>query len=167
MIHISLPYHSLPFLTPGRAIEAACMHRRVVSYKVVGRSAQNKQKCESSQIALLLATQLDRLDGVSSAAIRVLRGLDITSVGSFLGSLRTVLLGDGAVLEFGPHPLADVTVKLAARDSALATVDLALDAHALEGAILEGFGGRSSGPVVDEGTSEPPGPLEIIGSAAT
>lgn len=103
-----------------------------------------------------------------TTAVRVLGGLDIASVCGFSRRQRAVLLSDGAVLQVGAHPLFEVTMQLAAGDSTLTAVHLALDAHALEivSVLLESLRGRCSGVAVNEGTGEPPCPFQVVGPVA-
>lgn len=121
---------------------------------------------------LLLGCQCPRAPSrVPATAVRPFRAPEVTKLLRVLGRRRAVLGRHGTVLvglAGGGHPLSQVSVEFAARDAALAAVDLALDAQALAGGlILAGARGKVACCLcADEGSSAAPGPLQIIGSLA-
>lgn len=100
------------------------------------------------------------LSSVASASRRILGRLHVAvSLGVLSGGLAKHLL-DGAVFVAFAHPLLQVTVKLAAGDTAFPAVDLSLDAHLLHGAILV----AASLMAMDKRAGPSPCPLHVVGS---
>lgn len=98
---------------------------------------------------------------MTSARMRLLGGFhEAVSPGVGPGG-RAVHLLDLAVLVPLAEPVPEVPVEFAARDAALATVDLALDAEALQ---LVLAGGLGLGVRVHEGSGAAPRPLDVVGA---
>lgn len=98
------------------------------------------------------------LSSVAATSVRVLGRFHVAVWLCVLSGGFAEDLLDRAVLVALGHPILEVTMQLASRDSTLPTVNLSLDAHLVHGALLL----RCSLLSVDKRASSSPSPLHIV-----